>query len=195
MGLRPYSKTVSLTPSNYSVLQKGASAPVFSLRGTDDKTHSLSEFKNAKVVLVVFMCNHCPYVKPKVEKLVKLQQTYSQKGLAIVGINSNDTGQYPEDSFENMKKFVQQKKINFVYLIDETQSVAKAYGAACTPDPFLFNQNHELVYHGRIDDAHGQPHAKASTNELEEAIIQLLNTGKVTVAPEPSYGCNVKWKE
>ena len=182
------------TYSSYKVLQKGSKAPEFSLKGIDEKKHSLKEFKGKKTLLAVFMCNHCPYVKPKVSKLNELQKKYSSKGLQIIGINSNDTEKYPDDSFEKMKEFAEEKKINFPYLIDETQETAKNYGAACTPDPFLFNEKLELVYHGRIDDAHGESHEKAKTNELEEAVKQLLEGKKITVETLPSAGCNVKWK-
>lgn len=186
---------MSLTPSNYSVLKKGSAAPDFSLIGTDGKTHSLKEFSGSAALLIVFMCNHCPYVIPKVSKLVELHEKYSKKGLQIVGINSNDTRAFPDDSFENMKKFVAGKKIKFAYLFDETQSVARAFGAACTPDPFLFDSKIKLAYHGRIDDSHGAPHSKAATNELENAIAELLEKGKVTIKEHPSFGCNVKWKK
>jgi len=185
---------MSLTPSNYSILKKGSLAPTFSLKGIDEKNHSLEEWKEKKALLIIFMCNHCPYVVPKVSKLAELQERYGAKGLQIVGINSNETEDYPEDSFENMKKFAQQKNMNFPYLIDETQETAKAFGAACTPDPFLFDSGQKLVYHGRIDDAHGQAHGKGSTNELEAAIQELLEKGSVSVKEEPSMGCNVKWK-
>ncbi|MBU1930783.1 thioredoxin family protein, partial [Candidatus Micrarchaeota archaeon] len=176
---------MSLTPSNYTVLQKGSSAPDFLLKGIDEKNHSIEEFANNKALLIVFMCNHCPYVVPKVPKLVELQQKYGSKGLQVIGINSNESENYPEDSFENMKKFFRTEKINFPYLIDTAQEIAKAYGAACTPDPFLFDAKQKLVYHGRIDDAHGQSSKKASTNELETAIQELLEKGTVSVMEEP----------
>lgn len=184
-----------LTFSSYKVLQKGSKAPSFNLQGIDGKSHSLSEFAGSKAVLIVFMCNHCPYVVPKIDKLIEMDARYGKRGLAIVGINANDAKSYPEDSFDEMKDFAKQRKIKFQYLFDESQSVPKKYGAVCTPDPFLFNEKLELEYHGRIDDAHGKPHEKASTNELEEAIKELLETGKVQkTKPLPSSGCNIKWK-
>ncbi len=185
---------MSLTPSNYSVLKKGSSAPVFNLPGTDDKTHSLSGAKGTKAVLVVFMCNHCPYVKPKMKYLKELYDKYAPKGLAMFGINSNDTEVYGEDDLGHMKQVGKEQGFAFPYLLDETQNVARAYGAACTPDPFLFDSQLKLVYHGRIDDAHGKPHETAKTNELEEALEQALAGKKVTVKEEPAMGCNVKWK-
>jgi peroxiredoxin len=183
-----------LTPSNYNVLKKGDSAPFFSLLGTDGKIHSLPKAGESKAVLVVFMCNHCPYVKPKMKFLKQLYDKYSKKGLAMFGINSNDTKAYEEDNFENMKKVSKEQKFGFPYLLDETQEIAKAYGAACTPDPFLFDSSCKLVYHGRIDDAHMQPHENAKTNELEDAITQTLKGEKVSIKEQPSLGCNIKWK-
>ena len=185
---------MSLTPSNYSVLKKGSTAPNFSLPGVDGKTHTLPKAWEKKAILVVFMCNHCPYVKPKMKFLKQLYDRHSHRGLAMFAINSNDTKAYGEDNFENMKKVAGEHGFGFPYLLDESQEVARAYGAACTPDPFLFDSHHKLVYHGRIDDAHMQPHESAKTNELEEAIIQALEGKKATVKEEPSLGCNVKWK-
>src|SRR3989338_1953963 len=184
-----------LTFSSYKVLQKESKAPDFSLPGIDGKTHSLKEFAERKALLIIFMCNHCPYVVPKIRKLVELDAKYGKRGLAVVGINANDTEKYPEDSFDEMKRFAKRWGVKFHYLFDESQSVPKKYGAVCTPDPFLFNEKLELEYHGRIDDAHGKEHEKASTNELEEAIIELLERGKVQkTKPLPSSGCNIKWK-
>ena len=134
------------------VLKTGDKALDFELLGIDDKKHSPAEFKNYKGLLVVFMCNHCPYVQAKTKALVELYDRFKDK-IAIVGINSNDPTNYPDDSFENMKKFVRKKDIKFAYLVDETQQVAKKYGAVCTPDPFLFDQDKRLVFHGRIDNA------------------------------------------
>ncbi len=185
---------MSLTPSKYNVLKKGMKAPSFNLKGVDGEFHSLEKYPNKKAYLIVFMCNHCPYVKPKMSFLKYLHDEYESKGLQIFGINSNDTQAYGEDDFENMKRVAKEQGFGFPYLLDETQKVAKAYGAACTPDPFLFNSKLELVYHGRIDDAHGKPHEEATTNELEEAIQQVLEGKKVSVKEQPSYGCNVKWK-
>jgi len=185
---------MSLTPSNYNVLKKGMEAPEFELKGTDGEMHSISKHPDRKAYLVVFMCNHCPYVKPKMKYLKDLYDKYEKQGLMMFGINSNDTEAYGEDDFESMKKIAAEQKFRFEYLIDETQKVAKAYGATCTPDPFLFDGSLKLVYHGRIDDAHQKSHEEAATNELEEAVQQVLAGKEVTVKEEPSYGCNVKWK-
>jgi len=185
---------MALTYSSYKALQKESIAPDFFLPSIDGKNYSLKDFKGKKALLIVFMCNHCPYVRPKVAKLAELQSNYAKKGLQIVGINANDVKKFPEDSFENMKKFAKEFKLNFVYLFDESQQVPKKFGATCTPDPFLFNEKMLLQYHGRIDDAHGESHEGSSTNELEEAIIQVLENGKSFVPALPSMGCNIKWK-
>jgi len=183
-----------LTPSQYNKLKKGDAAPGFSLQGTDEKTYTLDSFSGKKALLIVFMCNHCPYVKPKMDFLNQLQKTYAEQGLQVVGINANDPTDYPEDDFAHMQQVAQEKGFTFPYLVDETQGVARAYGASCTPDPFLFDAEQKLVYHGRIDDAHAESHEKASTNELEEAVQQLLVGEDIRVNEQPSLGCSIKWK-
>ena len=180
---------MTLTYSSYKKLGKGDDAPQFDLPGTDGKEHSLSEFRG-KPVLVIFMCNHCPYVVPKFDYFVELQNRYP--GLQVIGINSNDADGYPEDSFEKMKEYAE--NFNFLYLFDESQQTAKAYGAECTPDPFLFDSDLKLVYHGRFDDAHAKSHDQAKTSEMEDAIKQLLEGKEITVETLPSCGCNIKWK-
>lgn len=185
---------MTLTYSSYKVLGKNDDAPAFSLKGTDGKTYSASDFKGRKAVLVIFMCNHCPYVVPKFDYFVELQDKYGSEGLQIVAINSNDSDGYPEDSFDKMKEYAHKYKFNFPYLHDGTQEVAKAYGAECTPDPFLFDSKMKLKYHGRFDDAHGKGHYEGSTSEMEDAIKQVLLGEEVTVEKLPSCGCNIKWK-
>lgn len=183
-----------LTYSSYKILQKGSMAPDFKLKGIDNKESSLKDFKGKKGYLIIFMCNHCPYVQPKFDYFVGLQEKYEKKGLQIIAINSNDAENYPEDNFESMQEYAEEYKFNFPYLFDETQQVAKNYGAECTPDPFLFNDNFELVYHGRFDDSHGDSHDLGKTSEMEDAIKQLLSGEKITVESLPSCGCNIKWK-
>jgi peroxiredoxin len=183
-----------LTESNYFILKHGDLAPDFNLMCVDDNLYSFANFKGAKAFLVIFMCNHCPYVKAKFEEIENLTREYSRDGLVVIGINSNDTQAYPDDSFENMKKLAQERKINYTYLVDETQDVAKAYGAACTPDPFLFDSSQRLVYHGRIDNGHG-PNAMPTSFELRTAIGQLLSGKRIMVEEHPSMGCNIKWKQ
>ncbi|MDO8553416.1 MAG: thioredoxin family protein [Candidatus Micrarchaeota archaeon] len=202
-----------LLTSNDTVLKLGENAPSFILYGIDGKNHSLLEFKGKKALLIIFMCNHCPYVKPKMQKMVDLQSRYGDLGFQLVAINPNDPSKNSEDSEDGMKQvakdfhrgtktmknfainqMAKEKGFNFPYLVDETQQIAKKYGAVCTPDPYLFNEKRELVYHGRIDDAHGKSEDAATTNELEEAIKQVLLSGKTTVKQFPSMGCSIKWK-
>ncbi len=185
---------MTLTASSYKVLSKDSSAPDFSLPGVDGRTYSLADFEGKKALLVIFMCNHCPYVVPKMDYFVELQKRYGSDGLQVVGINSNDARNYPEDSFDKMKEYAEEHGFNFPYLHDETQEIAKAYGAVCTPDPFLFDKELKLQYHGRFDDAHGKPHSEGKTSEMEDAIKQVLAGKEVAVETLPSIGCNVKWK-
>ncbi|MBN1169630.1 thioredoxin family protein [Candidatus Micrarchaeota archaeon] len=182
---------MTLTYSSYRKLGRGDSAPEFDLPGTDGRSHSLSEFRG-KPVLIIFMCNHCPYVVPKLAYFIELQNKYPE--LQVIGINSNDSDNYREDSFEKMKEYSEKYSFNFIYLFDESQETAKAYGAECTPDPFLFDAGLKLVYHGRFDDAHGKKHEEGKTSEMEDAVRQLLEGKEVTVQALPSCGCNIKWK-
>lgn len=181
------------TLSDYGKLKKGNMAPEFSLKGTDGKTHKLSDYKGKKGYLIIFMCNHCPFVKPKMGYIAGLAKKY--KDVQVFGINSNDANEYPEDDFSTMKKVAKEKGFSFPYLVDETQEIAKSYGASCTPDPFLFDANKKLVFHGRFDDCHEQPHSNATTSEMEDAMKELVATGKVTVKEMPSLGCNIKWRK
>jgi len=174
------------------VLKTGDRAPDFDLFGTDDKKHGLSEFKEYTGLLVVFMCNHCPYVQAKTKALVELHNKFKDN-IAIIGINSNDPTNYPDDSFENMKKFAKEKGIRFTYLVDETQQVAKRYGAVCTPDPFLFDQNRKLIFHGRIDNAMG-PEDIATEKTMIINIEKFLQGKKLEKDFDPSMGCSIKWK-
>src|SRR3990167_992913 len=156
-----------------TMLKAGEKAPNFELKGVDGKTYSLSNFKNAKALLIIFMCNHCPYVKAKQKAIIGLQNKYKNRGLVVVGINSNESENYPEDSFKGMIETAKEKGYNFVYLHDETQEVGKAYGASCTPDPFLFDAKQKLVYHGRFDNAL-EPEQDATEFDMDEAIAAVL---------------------
>ena len=149
-------------------LKSGDIAPDFELLGIDDKKHSLNDYGNYKGVLIIFMCNHCPYVKAKVDALNELYQKFGSE-IAIIGINSNDSTDYPEDSFDAMKQTAKEKGFGFDYLVDETQEIAKKYGAMCTPDPFLFNSQKQLVFHGRIDNA-----MKADDGTTEQTMIIII---------------------
>ena len=177
-----HTKKMSLMDSQQD-LAMGDKAPDFSLPGTDGKEHSLQDYSGP--VLIIFMCNHCPYVKPKVKQFIALQEKYPD--VKLIGINSNESENYPEDSFENMKKF----ELNFPYLHDESQEVAKAYGAVCTPDPYLFDKDHKLVYHGRFDEKHGDA---GNSEDMINAIDAMLK-GNAVGEQKPSRGCSIKWKQ
>ena len=172
-------------------LKKGDIAPDFELLGIDDKKHTLKDYENYKGILVIFMCNHCPYVKAKVNALNELFEKCG-RDIAIIGINSNDSTDYPEDSFDAMKQTATEKKFQFDYLVDETQEIAKAYGAVCTPDPFLLDGDLKLVFHSRIDDTHGSE--VPDKLEMYEAIKEYFETGKISIKENPSMGCSIKWK-
>ena len=173
-------------------LKTGDAAPNFSLMGIDDKMHSLQSYVGSKGLLVIFMCNHCPYVKAKIDAIKQIHEKFKES-IALVGINSNDSTEYPDDSFENMKKIADEKDMKFDYLVDEKQDVAKKYGAICTPDPFLFDQNRKLVFHGRIDNAMN-PDDTATENTMQENIEKYLAGEKIEKDFDPSIGCSIKWK-
>jgi peroxiredoxin len=173
-------------------LKTGDIAPDFSLIGIDDKMHSLESYVGSKGLLVIFMCNHCPYVKAKIDAIKQIHEKFKES-VALVGINSNDSTEYPDDSFENMKKIADEKGMKFDYLVDEKQDVAKKYGAICTPDPFLFDQNRKLVFHGRIDNAMN-PDDTATENTMQKNIEKYLAGEKIEKDFDPSIGCSIKWK-
>lgn len=172
-------------------LKKNDNAPSFRLMGTDDKFYSLEDFKS-KSLLIVFICNHCPYVKARIGDLVTLQSRFPKSELQIVGINSNDPS-YQEEGFENMIKFSKENNLNFPYLIDDTQQIARSYGAVCTPDPFLFDQNRNLVFHGKINDAM-EPEMTPQVHVMENNIKRLLDGQSIEKDFDPSIGCSIKWK-
>jgi peroxiredoxin len=173
-------------------LPLGSPAIDFTLPGIDEKTYTLDSFKDAKILGVVFMCNHCPYVLAIIERLVQIQDDYSDN-LQLVGINANDATNYPDDSFENMPLFSAEYGMNFPYLHDKTQEVAKAYQAQCTPDIYIFDSERKLAYHGRIDDNWQHP-SKVTKKELRDALDALTNGKKPSEAQNPSMGCSIKWK-
>ena len=173
-------------------LQTGDMAPDFELLGVDDKQHSLSNYKDYKGLLVIFMCNHCPYVKAKIDAIKEIHEKFKDR-IALVGINSNDSTEYPDDSFENMKIIAQEKEIKFDYLVDGDQEIAKRYGAVCTPDPFLFDSERKLVFHGRIDNAM-KPEDTATEKTMIDNIQKFLDGEKIEKDFDPSIGCSIKWK-
>ena len=173
-------------------LQTGDMAPDFELLGIDDKQHSLTNYKDYKGLLVIFMCNHCPYVKAKIEAIKEIHEKFKDR-IALVGINSNDSTEYPDDSFENMKIIAQEKEIKFDYLVDGDQEIAKKYGAVCTPDPFLFDSERRLVFHGKIDNAM-KPEDTATEKTMISNIQRFLDGEKIEKDFDPSIGCSIKWK-
>ncbi len=171
----------------------GTQAPDFSLIGVDGKYHSLADYDNSSVLVVMFICNHCPYVQAIEERLIKLAAEFAVEDAVFVGINSNDQVRYPDDSFENMKIRAAEKQYTFDYLSDETQEVAKAYGAVCTPDMFLFDKDRKLRYRGRLDDSPRNPAAVKNT-ELKNAVQAVLAGQPIAEPQNPSMGCSMKWK-
>ena len=173
-------------------LKTGDAAHDFLLMEIDDKMHSLDSYSESKGLLIIFICNHCPYVKAKIDAIKQIHEKFKEN-IALVGINSNDSTEYPDDSFENMKKIANEKGIKFDYLVDEKQDIAKKYGAVCTPDPFLFDQNRKLIFHGRIDNAMN-PDDTATENTMQKNIEKFLAGEKIEKDFEPSIGCSIKWK-
>ncbi|MFA5107988.1 MAG: thioredoxin family protein [Candidatus Micrarchaeia archaeon] len=174
-------------------LKMGARAPDFNLIGVDGKFHSLEEFGEGRALVVIFMCNHCPYVLSKLSTIKKLHATYSPKEVAFVAINSNNNPEYPDDSYEKMKEFAQKNQLKFQYLFDDSQETAKQYGAECTPDPFVFDADLRLVYHGRFDDA-TSPELTPTTHDMNDALDAVLVGSLPKGKFLPSRGCSIKWK-
>lgn len=167
--------------------------PGFTIVGVDDKTYRLNDFSDKKILVVIFSCNHCPYVQAYEDRIIALQNEFEKDSVQIVAINSNDDVKYPDDSFEEMKKRAEERKFNFPYLRDETQEVAKAYGATHTPQIFLFNSDRKLKYEGKIDDNWQEPD-KVKSKYLRDAILEVLNEKEVSVPETFSIGCTIKWK-
>ncbi len=179
----------------------GTEAPLFDLPvvnpeadGLDKPTRSLEDFAGARALVVVFTCNHCPYAQHIEDALIKVARAYQPKGVRFVAINANDPEQYPEDAPEEMARRARAKGYPFPYLFGATQEVAKAYGARCTPDLYVFDTNRRLVYHGRFDDTRPGQGRPATGADLKRALDELLETGRVTGPQYPSMGCNIKWK-
>lgn len=181
---------VSLTtPSG----QLGWPAAPFSLAGIDGGRHSLESVRGTRGTVVMFICNHCPYVKAVIAKIVRDMTELRQHGVGSIAIMSNDPAEYPDDSFANMKVFAAANGFTFPYAIDETQDVARAYGAVCTPDFFGLDRDLRLAYRGRLD-ASGRSADPAAARELFEAMLAVARTGKAPAIQHPSVGCSIKWK-
>ena len=180
-------------PEITPICQFGTKAISFSLKGIDEKTYNLEEIKGENGTLVMFICNHCPYVKGVIDRLVTDVIDLQKKGIGCVAIMSNDAEKYPEDSFENMKQFSKKNNFTFPYLYDLTQEIAKEYGAVCTPDFFGYNKNLELQYRGRLDNA-GISGEALKDKELLNAFHQIVKSGKGPKEQKSSMGCSIKWK-
>ncbi len=180
-----------------SSLDLGSKAHPFSLPGVDGKTYTLEDFKGSQGLLIIFMCNHCPYVIAVHERLNQIAKDYASRGISVIGINSNDPLYKQEDDFEHMVETSKKWSLVFPYVFDESQAVAKAYDAACTPDPYLYekvNGEFRLHYHGRIDDS-WKDESKVKEQSLRLAIEKLISGQKFDRDPVPSMGCSIKWKE
>jgi peroxiredoxin len=182
-----------MTPST-DRLALGDPAPDFSLPGVDGRTHRLADVAGPKGTVVMFICNHCPYVKAVADRIVRDMAELRALGVGAVAINSNDAQAYPEDGFEPMKAFANQHGFGFPYLHDESQAVARAYGAACTPDFFAFDARRRLVYRGRLDASGRQPAAPGARRELFDAMKAVAEGGSAPSEQAASIGCSIKWK-
>ncbi|RDD62488.1 thioredoxin family protein [Ferruginivarius sediminum] len=172
----------------------GWKAVDFDLPGVDGARHTLESVRGPNGTLIAFICNHCPYVRAVIDRFVADAKVLQDKGVGIAAIMSNDTEAYPADSFENMKAFAKEHGFTFPYLIDETQEVARAYGAVCTPDFFGFDADLGLQYRGRLD-ASKKEAAPDARRELLEAMIQVAETGQGPAEQIPSMGCSIKWRQ
>ncbi len=180
-----------LTPS--TMLKLGSYAPDFSLPDTDGNTVSLDDFKDAKALLVMFICNHCPFVVYVADELAKIGRDYQGRGVAVVAIGANDIKTHPADNPAKMKEEKAARGYMFPYLFDETQAVAKAYTAACTPDFFLFDADKKLVYRGQLDDTRPSDDLPVTGADLRKALDEVLAGEAVSGEQKPSMGCNIKW--
>lgn len=166
----------------------------FSLPGTDGRTWSLADIAGPKGTLVMFICNHCPYVKAVIDRIIRDARDLQALGIGVVAISANDPGDYPEDSFDNMREVAERLDFPFPYLFDESQAVAKAYGAACTPDFFGFDAGGGLQYRGRLDASGRQAAGSDARRDLFEAMRMVAETGRGPAEQIPSMGCSIKWK-
>ncbi len=176
-----------------SKLTLGSRAIPFSLPGIDGKTHSLAEYADKSVIIVIFSCNHCPYVQAWEDRIIDIQTDYNEQGIQIIAINPNDAPKSPEDSFRKMQECARTKGFNFIYLHDATQKVARAYGAERTPEVFVFDQNTILQYHGAIDDNFREP-KEVKQHYLQDALDSLLKGEQPPMVETRPVGCPIKWK-
>jgi peroxiredoxin len=190
----PSFQILEMVETNSTMLPLGTKAPDFRLPDTGGKNVSLSDFKAAPALLVVFMCNHCPYVKHIRSALAQIMRDYLPRSVGVVGISSNDVANYPADSPAKMVEEARSAGYIFPYLYDETQSVAKAYRAACTPDIFVFDQDQRLAYRGQLDDSRPGNGIPVTGRDVRAALDAVLAGKPVSPNQKPSIGCNIKWK-
>ena len=171
----------------------GTPAHDFSLEGIDSKIYSLKSYSEKEIIVIIFMCNHCPYVKAVLKRIIELQNEFIDRGVQFIGINPNDATRYPDDSLENMKIIAKENDFSFPYLIDPSQEVAKSYDAVCTPDLYVYGKNRKLVYRGRIDD-NWEDSEKVTQQDLKLALENILSGEAITSKQIPSMGCSIKWK-
>lgn len=174
-------------------LKPGDQSIPFALPGVDDKQHALADYADKEAVAVIFSCNHCPYVRAWEDRMVQIQTDYADKGVQLIAINANDARKYPDDSFPKMKERAREKGFNFPYLYDESQEIARAYGAERTPEVFLFDKDGVLRYHGAIDDNYDNPNA-IKQHYLRQALNTVLVDQTPSTAQTPPVGCTIKWK-
>ena len=172
----------------------GTRAPDFSLPGVDGKTYTLDSFRDARLWVAIFTCNHCPYAQALESRFVELQRDYAERGVRVCAINPNDASNYPEDDFAHMQARAKEHGWNFPYLRDEAQSVARAYDAACTPDIFVFDGDRTLRYNGRCDDNWRDP-GQVKERDLRRALEALLAGKPIDFQVHPALGCSIKWKD
>jgi len=180
------------TPS--TMLELGTRAPDFNLKDPSGTSIALKDFLGSKATLIMFICNHCPFVKHLANSLAELTSSYMEKGVAVIAINSNDIEKYPEDGPDKMKKEIVERGYRFPYLLDSDQSVAKAYQAACTPDFYLFGPDLRLAYRGQWDDSRPGNSIKVTGDSMRDALDALLQGKAPNPNQKPSLGCNIKWK-
>ena len=178
-----------------TMLPLGTVAPGFSLVSVDGRTVTADDFKGAPALVVMFICNHCPFVKHLADALAEFGREYQQRGAAVVAISSNDVSSHPEDSPEQMVHEAEQRGYTFPYLFDETQEVAKAYQAACTPDFFVFDADQKLVYRGQFDSSRPESGIPVTGEDLRRAVGTVLEGRPIDFEQQPSIGCNIKWRE
>jgi peroxiredoxin len=172
----------------------GTRCPDFRLPAVDGRSYARDDFARAPVLVVMFICNHCPYVKAVEDRLIELNRQYAPRGVQVVGVCSNDAVNYPDDAFDRLAERWRQKGYGFPYLHDESQEVARAFGAVCTPDIFVYDRDRQLVYRGRIDDSWKDP-SRVIRRELADALDALLAGGRPSAEQKPSLGCSIKWRD